>query len=313
MSLDLSRERILLTGGAGFLGSFVLEELVRSGARPEAIRVPRSATDDLREPAAARRCVEGCSVVIHLAANVGGIGYNREHPADLAHDNLLMGIHVLDAARAAGVRKFVQVGTLCAYPKFTPVPFREEDLWNGYPEETNAPYGLAKKMLLVYGRALADQHGFPFIYLLPTNLYGPRDCFEWERSHVIPALVRKCVEAVESGTQRIEAWGDGTPTREFLYVEDAARAIVLATRLYEKTDPVNLGSGEEISILDLAGRIAAACGFRGELVWNPRQPNGQPRRRLDTTRAAQEFGFRAQVAIEAGIPRTVEWFRGHRG
>lgn len=308
-AMDLARETLLVTGGAGFLGWHVCQELARRGARPEAIRVPRRVTDDLRDPGVARRCVRGATVVIHLAANVGGIGYNQAHGADLLRDNLLMGLHLIQAAADERVRKFVQIGTLCSYPKFAPIPFREDDFWNGFPEETNAPYGLAKKLLLVYGRSLALERGLPFIYLIPTNLYGPRDCFDPARSHVIPALIRKCMEAIERGRTEVEVWGDGSPTREFLFVEDAARAIAMATIGYDGVEPVNLGSGEEVSIRDLASRVAGACGFQGAFVWDVSKPNGQPRRKLDTSRAERAFGFRASIGLDEGLQRTVAWYR----
>jgi GDP-L-fucose synthase len=305
-------KRILLTGGSGFLGTHVFEALKRHGVSPEQVRIPRRATDDLRVWEHCRRAVEGQDIVIHLAASVGGIGINREKPGEFFYDNLMMGVQLIEAARQAGVRKFAAIGTICAYPKFTPIPFREEDLWSGYPEETNAPYGLAKKMLLVQGQAYRQQYGFQSIYLLPVNLYGPGDNFDPRSSHVIPALIKKCVEAVESGAPAIEVWGDGSPTREFLYVEDAAEGIVLAAERYEGEEPVNLGSGMEISIRDLVETIARLTGFKGDIVWNTDKPNGQPRRCLDVSRAEREFGFRANVPFEEGLRRTIEWYQRNR-
>jgi len=248
------------------------------------------------------------TMVLHLAAVVGGIGANRERPAEFFYDNLLMGVQLMHEAWRAGVPKFVALGTVCAYPKFAPVPFREEDLWNGYPEETNAPYGLAKKMLLVQSQAYRQQYGYNSIFLLPVNLYGPGDNFDPRSSHVIPALIRKCVEAVDAGAPRIEVWGDGTATREFLYVDDAVDGILLAAEHYDSSEPVNLGANEEIAIGDLVGRIAACVGFRGDIVFDPSKPNGQPRRRLDTHRAAEAFGFTARIPFETGLQRTVDWY-----
>jgi GDP-L-fucose synthase len=275
------------------------------------LSAPKSREYDLRDVQQIRRLLGEVrpQVVIHLAARVGGIGANRAHPADFFYDNLLMGTQLLHESWQAGVSKFVAIGTVCSYPKFTPVPFREDDLWNGYPEETNAPYGLAKKMLLVQSQAYRQQYGFNSIFLLPVNLYGPGDNFDLDTSHVIPALVRKCLEAVERGEKEITLWGDGSPTREFLYVEDAAEGILLATEQYDESLPVNLGSGQEISIRDLAGKIARLTGFRGNFVWDPSKPNGQPRRALDTSRAWEKFGFRARVGLEEGLGRTIEWYR----
>ena len=257
-------------------------------------------------------CSSDLDVIIHLAAHVGGIGANRLHPAEFFYDNLMMGVQLMHQAWKRGVEKFVAIGTVCAYPKFTPVPFREDDLWNGYPEETNAPYGLAKKMLLVQSQAYRQQYGFNSIFLLPVNLYGPRDNFDLESSHVIPALIRKCVEAQESGQKTIEVWGDGSPTREFLYVEDAAEAIVMAAENYNGSDPVNLGSGNEISIKDLANLIKKTTGYEGQLVWDASKPNGQPRRGLDTSRAEAYFGFKARTSFEVGLQKTVSWYRAQR-
>lgn len=305
-------QRVLVTGGAGFLGRRVVERLrdLQCGS----IVVPRSAHYDLRQRSAVDRLYRDArpTLVIHLAAVVGGIGANRDRPAEFFLDNLLMGVHLLDAARLAGTGKFVAIGTICAYPKFAPVPFREEDLWNGYPEETNAPYGLAKKALLVQAQAYRSQYGFNAIYLLPVNLYGPGDNFDPRSSHVIPAIVRKCMEAVERNDDRIELWGDGTPTREFLYVDDAAEGIVLACERYNGGEPVNLGSGSEISIADLARHIARLVGFGGEMTWDASKPNGQPRRRLDVQRAELYFGFRASTPFDVGLRQTIDWYRDVR-
>jgi len=349
-------KRVIVTGGAGFLGSFVVEKLEQRGAAD--IIVPRSSDYDLRNIDATRqlfhdvglrnpsatlpfdklrtpqrmgnqtdseirnpkRCpepfdklrtgfVEGSEIVIHLAAHVGGIGANRAHPAEFFYDNLMMGVPLMHEAWKSGVGKFVAIGTVCAYPKFTPVPFKEEDLWKGYPEETNAPYGLAKKMLLVQSQAYRQQYGFNSIFLLPVNLYGPGDNFDPESSHVIPALIRKCMDAKEQGDDHIVAWGDGSPTREFLYVRDAAEGVLLATERYNKSDPVNLGSAFEISIKDLLETIARLTGFEGEIVWDTSKPNGQPRRKLDVSRARERFGFEARTSFEDGLRRTVEWYR----
>ena len=306
-------QSVVVTGGAGFLGGYVVEELRRRGA--ESVFVPRHAEYDLREKEDIARLYAEAepTMVVHLAARVGGIGANRENPGTFAYDNLIMGAQLMELARVREVAKFVQLGTICAYPKFAPIPFREEDLWNGYPEETNAPYGLAKKMLLVQAQAYRDQFGFNAIYLLPVNLYGPRDNFDPASSHVIPALIRKCVEAVASGADEIEVWGDGSPTREFLYVEDAARGIVQAAERYEGRDPVNLGSHLEISIRDLVELIAKLTGFEGEIRWDTSKPNGQPRRKLDVSRAEEYFGFRASVDFEEGLRRTIDWYRDQAG
>lgn len=300
---------VVVTGGAGFLGSFVVQKLRERGATR--VFVPRSREYDLRDAAQVRRVLAEAEpdVVIHLAARVGGIGANRAHPAEFFYDNLMMGVQLLHECWRAGVPKFVAVGTVCAYPKFTPVPFREEELWNGYPEETNAPYGLAKKMLLVQSQAYRQQYGYNSIFLLPVNLYGPGDNFDPESSHVIPALIRKCLEAKERGDPEIVVWGDGTPTREFLYVADAAEAILLAAERYDKSEPVNVGSAFEISIRDLVKTIARLTGFRGRIVWDTTKPNGQPRRKLDTSRAEREFGFRSRTSFEDGLRETIEWYR----
>ena len=301
--------RVCVTGGTGFLGSYVLEGLRRRGATQ--VSAPSSSQYDLVQPEQARRLVEDTrpDIVIHLAANVGGIGANRAHPADFFYDNLSMGLHLIHESWRLGVKKFVAVGTVCAYPKFTAVPFREDELWNGYPEETNAPYGLAKKMLLVQTQAYRSQYGFDGIYLIPVNLYGPRDNFDLETSHVIPALVRKCFEAKAGGHKSVSVWGDGSPTREFLFAEDAAEGILLAAERYDGAEPVNLGSGEEIAIRDLAGKIAGLVGFTGRIEWDPARPNGQPRRSLDTSRARRAFGFSAHTSLDEGLRRTIDWYR----
>ncbi len=301
-------KRVVVTGGAGFLGSFVVEALHNRGA--SSVFVPRKEDYDLREHSAVLALLQDArpNVVIHLAASVGGIGANRTHPAEFFYDNLMMGAQLLHESWRAGVEKFVAIGTVCAYPKFTPIPFKEDDLWNGYPEETNAPYGLAKKMLLVQSEAYRAQYDYNSVFLLPVNLYGPRDNFDLETSHVIPALIRKCVEAKGRGDARIVAWGDGSPTREFLYVEDAAQGILLAAERYNKSEPVNIGSGSEISIKRLTETIARLTGFTGEIVWDTSKPNGQPRRALNTERAWQEFGFKASTDFETGLRRTIDWY-----
>ncbi len=301
--------RVCVTGGAGFLGSFVTAKLRERGAKD--IFIPTVENYDLVDPQAIQRMLADArpDVIIHLAAQVGGIGANREHPAEFFYNNLMMGVQLIHQAWQTGVEKFVAIGTVCAYPKFTPVPFREDDIWNGYPEETNAPYGLAKKMLLVQAQAYRQQYGYNAIFLLPVNLYGPRDNFDPRSSHVIPALIRKCLEAKASGTRELVVWGDGSPTREFVYVEDAAEGILLAAERYNDPDPVNIGSGFEISIKDLALTIARLTGFEGQMVFDKDKPNGQPRRALDTSRAAERFGFRAKVNFEEGLHRTIEWYR----
>ncbi len=307
-----SGRRVVVTGGAGFLGSFVVEQL--SALEPAAIVVPRSATYDLRERDAIRQLLADArpDIIIHLAARVGGIGANREHPADFFYDNLMMGVQLMHESWQAGVEKFVALGTVCAYPKHTPVPFSEDDLWNGYPEETNAPYGLAKKMMLVQSQTYREQYGFNSIFLLPVNLYGPRDNFDLHSSHVIPALIRKCLEARDTGAREIVAWGDGSPTREFLYVEDAAEGILLATERYNSSDPVNIGSSYEISIKELTETVARVTGFEGAIVWDTSKPNGQPRRKLAVDRARERFGFVARTSFEEGLRKTVEWYEQHR-
>ncbi|MBD3245683.1 MAG: NAD-dependent epimerase/dehydratase family protein [Candidatus Omnitrophica bacterium] len=305
---SLVAKRITVTGGAGFLGSVVVRTLNARGCAH--VDVPRKEEYDLRDVGAVRKLYRDFmpEVVIHLAAKVGGIGLNREKPGELFFDNALMGLCVMEEARKAGVEKFVTVGTICAYPKFTPVPFREENLWNGYPEETNAPYGLAKKMLLVQAQSYRRQYGMNVIYLLPVNLYGPGDNFDPRSSHVIPALVRKCVEAVRAGEKEIVVWGSGNSTREFLYVDDAAEAIVLAAEKYNDGAPVNIGAGFEISIRELAETIKELVGFRGTFRWDHGQPDGQPRRRVDTSKARQEFGFTARTEFREGLKRTIEWY-----
>ena len=309
--MHLSRNRILITGGSGFLGSHVTRALEARGCRD--LFVPRSRDYDLRREGDVERVYQWArpDIVIHLAAVVGGIGANQANPGQFFYDNLMMGALLMERARLAGVAKFVAVGTICSYPKMTPIPFREEDLWNGYPEETNAPYGLAKKMLLVQAQAYRQQYGFNAIYLLPVNLYGPGDNVDPKSSHVIPALIRKCFEAIDNGEPEIVCWGDGTPTREFLYVDDCAEAIVSATESYDGSDPVNLGTGYEISIMDLTALIAELVGFRGRIRWDTTKPNGQPRRCLDTSRASEHFGFRPKVDFREGLRRTIDWYASH--
>ena len=304
-----SGRRVCVTGGAGFLGSFILAKLAARGAKD--VFVPLIEEYDLVQPDVIKRMLAKArpDIVLHLAAHVGGIGANRAHPAEFFYDNLMMGVQLLHESWKMGIEKFVALGTVCSYPKFTPVPFREESLWDGYPEETNAPYGLAKKMLLVQSQAYRQQYGFNSIFLVPVNLFGPRDNFNLETSHVIPALIRKCLEARDRGESEVVVWGDGSPTREFLYAADAAEGILLAAERYNQSDPVNLGSGREISIRDLALTIARLTGFEGEFVWDTTKPNGQPRRALDTTKAEALFGFRAQTQLEAGLRETVEWYR----
>lgn len=305
-----SQTRFVVTGGAGFLGRVVVERLRRRGAT--AVITPRSREYDLRREADIVRLLEQQrpEVIIHLAAVVGGIGANRANPGKFFYDNLIMGIQLMEQARLAGARKLVVAGTVCAYPKFARVPFREDDLWDGYPEETNAPYGLAKKMLLVQAQAYRQQYAFNAIYLLPVNLYGPGDNFDPDSSHVIPALIRKCLEAKRAGAPALEVWGTGSATREFLYVDDCAEGILLAAERYDKPEPVNLGSGQEISIKELALTIARLTGFTGEIRWDTSKPDGQPRRCLDTSRARAEFGFQAQTSFEEGLRRTIEWYTG---
>lgn len=303
---------VMVTGGGGFLGTAVVNRLRASGV--DEIFVPRSVDFDLRTPdgVAAALATGRPEVIIHLAAVVGGIGANRENPGRFFYENAAMGIELMEQARHAGVRKFVQIGTVCSYPKFTPVPFREDDLWNGYPEETNAPYGLAKKMLLVQGQAYRQQYGFNVIHLIPVNLYGPGDNFDPASSHVIPALIKKCVDAREAGADHIEVWGTGSASREFLYVDDAAEGIVLATERYDGADPVNLGVGQEITIRDLVTLIVRFTGFQGQIRWDATKPDGQPRRALDTSRARERFGFVAKTSFEDGLRSTVDWYEDAR-
>jgi GDP-L-fucose synthase len=299
-------KKVLVTGGAGFLGSYVVSMLRQEGA---SIAIPRSVNCDLRKLENCRKAVSGQDVVLHLAGKVGGIGLNQEKPGELFYDNIIMGVQLIEEARLAGVKKFVALGTICCYPKFTPVPFKEENLWDGYPEETNAPYGLAKKMLLVQSQAYRQQYGFNSIFLMPVNLYGPGDNFDPQSSHVIPALIKRVFDATEQGEDHIVVWGTGRATREFLYVEDAARGVILSAERYDKSEPVNLGAGFEISIKDLAELIVKLSGFKGKIVWDTSKPDGQPRRSLDTSRAREEFGFEAQVPFEEGLRRTIEWYR----
>lgn len=307
-------KRILLTGGAGFLGSHIAENLIQErGVAPDNIIIPSSKDSDLRKWENCKRLAQDTDVIIHLAAKVGGIGFNQKYPGTLFYDNILMGIQLMEAARLARTRKFVQIGTVCAYPKFTPAPFKEEDLWNGYPEETNAPYGIAKKALLVMAQAYRQQYGMNIIYLLPVNLYGPNDNFDLESSHVIPALIRKFTDAAEKGEKQVSAWGTGGASREFLYVEDAAEGIMVATEKYDKPEPVNLGTGEEITIKNLTALIAELTGFKGEVVWDKTRPDGQPRRCLDTSRARREFGFVARTELANGLRQTIEWYENNKG
>lgn len=306
---DFSSKKILLTGGSGFLGTFVSGELAARGVKRDNIIIPRSRDLDLRRWESCVEAVEGAEIVIHLAAKVGGIGYNLKFPGELFYDNAVMGIQLMEAARQAGVEKFVAVGTVCAYPKLTPVPFKEENLWDGYPEETNAPYGVAKKALLVQAESYRKQYGFNAIYLIPVNLYGPGDRFDPEDAHVIPALILKFYDARKRGLDKVIAWGTGNPSREFLYVKDAARGIVMAAERYEKSGPVNLGSGEEIMIGELVYMIKELVGYEGEVEWDTSRPDGQPRRKLDVSKAKEEFGFESEITLTEGLVETIEWYK----
>jgi GDP-L-fucose synthase len=305
-------KRITVTGGKGFLGGHLIKKLRDKGYRK--IAVAGRPEYDLVDLGDIRRMYEDTEpdIVIHLAANVGGIGFNQEHPASLFYDNIMMGVQLIHEGYLRKIDKLVALGTICAYPKFTPVPFKEDDIWNGYPEETNAPYGLAKKMMLVQSQAYRNQYGFNSIFILPVNLYGPGDNFDPRSSHVIPALIKKCVDAVASGGREIVVWGTGKATREFFYVEDAAEAVILAMEKYNKSDPVNIGAGFEISIRDLVDMIIELTGFRGSVIWDEMKPDGQPRRMLDTTRAYHEFGFKARTDFRVGLAKTIEWYRSHR-
>ena len=309
--MDLSKQRIAITGGAGFLGKHLQKALVAAGAAEEDLLIPLIEDYDLTTERDVERMYADMTptVVIHLAAEVGGIGANRDNPGRFFYANMAMGLHLIEHARRLELTKFVQIGTICAYPKFTPVPFKEENLWEGYPEETNAPYGIAKKALLVMLQSYRQQYGLNGIYLLPVNLYGPGDNFNLQTSHVIPALIRKFVEAADRGDDKVEVWGTGSASREFFFVEDCARGIVMATQNYDGPDPVNLGAGFEITIRDLAEKIRNMVGFEGELLWDTSKPDGQPRRCLDTSRAAELFGFRAQVDFDEGLQRTIDWWR----
>ncbi len=303
--------RFLLTGGAGFLGSFIVEKLIKKGVDRKNIRIPRSKDHDLRTWENCKEVVKDIDIVIHLAARVGGIGFNMKYPADLFYDNAMMGIQLLEASRLAGVKKFIGMGTVCSYPKFTPVPFKEDDLWNGFPEETNSPYGIAKKILLVQQQAYRAQYGFDSIYLIPVNLYGPRDHFDPEDSHVIPALILKMSEAKRNNEGKVTVWGTGRVSREFLYVEDAAQAILDATENYNKPEPVNIGTSEEIMIKDLVYLIKDLVGYKGNIVWDSEKPDGQPKRKLDVSKAEQQFGFKSKINLEQGLQKTITWFNNN--
>ena len=304
--LDWSHQRVLVTGGKGFLGSALVRLLREKGCTE--IEIPRSKTQDLRSLQNCRRATRHKDLVFHLAANVGGIGYNQEKPGELFYDNITMGVQVMEAAREAGVKKVIALGTICSYPCFSPIPFREQNIWDGYPEETNAPYGLAKKMLLVQSQAYRKQYDFNSIVIFPTNLYGPGDKFDPRHSHVIPALIRKIHDAMSLGQDRVVVWGDGSPTREFLYVDDAARGLVMAAESYNSSDPVNIGSGEEVSIRQLTEMLSKILRFQGSIEWDTSRPNGQPRRKVDSSRAFDEFGFKAQIPLHDGLKRTVDWY-----
>jgi GDP-L-fucose synthase len=309
---SLANKRIVVTGGTGFLGSYVVEELERQGCRNVAVFRSTEYNLTRQQPVVQMYSKFRPQIVIHLAAVVGGIGANRENPGRFLYDNLIMGVHLMEQARLHRVEKFVCTGTVCAYPKFTPVPFKEEDLWDGYPEETNAPYGLAKKMLLVQAQAYRQQYGFNAIYLLPVNLYGPRDSYDPAKSHVIPALIKKCVDAIDRGSRSIEVWGTGEASREFLYVADCAKALVLAAANYDKPEPLNLGAGREIKIKDLVAMIVRLTGFKGEVIWDPSKPDGQPRRCLDVSKAQRELGFKSETDFVTGLKNTIEWYRQAR-
>jgi len=302
------KKKILLTGGAGFVGRHVKAELLRRGVDKKNILIPRSHDYDLRREDICDRLTRNIDIVIHLAGNVGGIGYNRDNPGRLFYDNMMMGVNLIESARVHKVKKFVQIGTICAYPKFAPIPFQEKELWNGYPEETNAPYGIAKKALLVMLQAYREQYRFNGIYLLPVNIYGPYDNFDPKSSHVIAALIKKIHDAKKENAKEIIVWGDGSATREFFFVEDAAKAIVKATEYYEKSEPVNIGAGFEISIKELVNKLVQLMDFNGSIIWDTTKPNGQPRRMLDTSRAIQEFGFKAETTFDEGLKKTIDWY-----
>jgi len=306
----LTEKKIIITGGDGFLGGYIVEKLIKKGVSLDNIFIPKQKDYDLRKEKNIKRMFSDfkADLVIHLAAKVGGIGLNREKPGELYYDNMIMGVQLMEQARQHNIEKFVAIGTICAYPKFTPVPFKEEDLWIGYPEETNAPYGLAKKMLLVQSQAYRQQYGFNSVFLLPVNLYGPRDNFNPESSHVIPALIKKMVDAKKAGINEVEIWGTGKASREFLYAADAAEGIILCAENYNRSDPINLGAGFEITIKDLVEKIQSTVGYDGALVWNTSQPDGQPRRMLDTSKAEKEFGFKATTDFDTGLKNTVEWY-----
>lgn len=304
-------KKFLLTGGAGFVGSYIVEKLINKGVKNQNIRIPRSKNHDLRTWENCKEVVKDIDIVIHLAARVGGIGFNMKYPADLFYDNAIMGIQLLEASRLAGVKKFIGMGTVCSYPKFTPVPFKEDDLWNGFPEETNSPYGIAKKILLVQQQAYRAQYGFDSIYLIPVNLYGPRDHFDPEDSHVIPALILKFSEAKRNNEGKVTVWGTGRVSREFLYVEDAAQAILDATENYNKPEPVNIGTSEEIMIKDLVDLIKDLVGYKGNIVWDSEKPDGQPKRKLDVSKAEQQFGFKSTINLEQGLQKTITWFNNN--
>jgi GDP-L-fucose synthase len=312
--INLLKSKILLTGGNGFVGNHIVANLLAKGVKKQNIIIPDRIKDDLRKVENCERLVKNIDVIINLAGNVGGIGYNRENPGTLFYDNIMLGVNLIEAARVENkIEKFVQIGTICAYPKFTPVPFKEENLWNGYPEETNAPYGIAKKALLVMLQAYREQYNFPGIFLLPVNMYGPGDNFDPSSSHVIPALILKIYNAVKNNLPTVEVWGDGSATREFFYVEDAAEAIIDATENYNKIDPVNIGAGMEISIKDLVNKLADLMGYKGEIIWDKSKPNGQPRRMLDTSKAKKEFGFVAKTGFDEGLKTTIQWFMNNYG